>query len=75
MQTMVLPRYDIGKQGSQRITKPIICLHEERLGPKLPIERTIKTLIRLGIALADLSLRWAQMPYYRFCHALAQGRF
>ena len=34
--------------------------------------RTAKTLIRLGGAQADLSLRWAHMPFCWFCHVAAQ---
>ena len=30
------------------------------------------TLIRLGDAQADLSLRWAHMPFCWFCHEAAQ---
>ena len=29
-------------------TKKMTCSHEETLGPKLPFEHTVKTLIRLG---------------------------
>ena len=35
------------------------------LGPKLPIERTAKTLIRLG--------GWAQKSFCWFCHEVAQN--
>ena len=34
--------------------------------------RTAKTLIRLADAQADLSLRWAHMPFCWFCHEAAQ---
>ena len=34
------------------------CPHQETWDPKLPTERTAKTLIRLGGCPADLSLRW-----------------
>ena len=43
--------------------------------------RTVKILIRLGgcsdwaDAQADLSLRWAQMPFCWFCHEAAQFEF
>ena len=33
--------------------------------------RTAKTLIRLADAQADLSLRWAHMPFCWFCHEAA----
>ena len=50
------------------------CLHEEPLGPKLTIERPVKTQISLGIrfwsdlvnAQADLSLRWAHSHFLGF---------
>ena len=34
--------------------------------------RTVKTLIRLGDAQSDLSLRWAHKSFCWFCHAPAQ---
>ena len=37
------------------------------------IERTAKTLIRLGDAQAGLSLRWAQRSFCWFCHQVAQN--
>ena len=45
--------------ASAQSDQSLCCPHEESLGPQLPIERTVKTLIRLGGAQADLSLRWA----------------
>ena len=33
--------------------------------------RTAKTLIRLGGCPGDLSLRWAHMPFSRFCREAA----
>ena len=54
------------------------CPHEESLGPKLPTERTAKTLIRLGgcpqrrllsdwaDAKTDLSLCWAHSHFVGF---------
>ena len=38
------PRHDKTNKVTLRPAKP----HEETLGPQLPIERTAKTLIRLG---------------------------
>ena len=35
--------------------------------------QTAKTLIRLGGCQADLSLRWARMPFGWFCHAAAHS--
>ena len=52
-------------QSNQRLRSP----HEESSGPKLPIERTAKTLIRL--AEADLNLRWAHRSFCWFCHVAA----
>ena len=50
-------------QSDQRLR----CPHEETLAPKLPIERTAKTLIRLGgCAQADLSLRRAHTHFVGF---------
>ena len=34
--------------ASARFDQSLRCLHEETFGPKLPIERTAKTLIKLG---------------------------
>ena len=34
--------------ASAQSDQSLRCPHEESLGPKLPIERTAKTLIRLG---------------------------
>ena len=34
--------------ASAQSDQSLLCPHEESLGPKLPIERTAKTLIRLG---------------------------
>ena len=46
--------------------------HDESLGPQLPIERTAKTLIRLGrYAEGDPSLYWVHMPFCWFCHEAA----
>ena len=49
------------------------CPHEETSSPYLPIERTVKTLIRLGggQAQADLSIRWVPSSFFWFCHAVA----
>ena len=35
-------------QSSAQSDQSLRCTHEETLGPYLPIERTAKTLIRLG---------------------------
>ena len=48
---------------------PNHCPPEKALGPKLPIQRTAKTLV----AQADLRLRWAHMPFCWFCQAPAQN--
>ena len=42
-----------------------------KLGSLATIKRTAKTLIRLGSAQADLSLRWAHWPHCLFCHEAA----
>ena len=56
---------------SAQFDQSLRCPHEENLGPLLPIERTAKTLIRLGgcpgwfeSSLGVHSLRW-------FCHVAA----
>ena len=36
--------------------------------------RTVKTLIRLAASQADLSLRWAHMPFCWFCNEAAHIR-
>ena len=48
------------------------CLHEETVGPQLPIKRTAKVLIRRADAQADLSFRWVHWPFCWFCHETAQ---
>ena len=58
----------LGAQADQSLH----CLHEESMDPQLLIECTAKTLIRMGDAQADLSLRWVNMPFCWFSHALAQ---
>ena len=57
--------------ASAQSDQSLRCPHQETLGPQLPIERTAKTLIRLGGCQADLSLRWAQRPFCWFCHEVA----
>ena len=51
------------------------CPQEESLGPKLPIKRAAKTLIRLGgcpsYPPSLISLRWAHMSFCWFCHDAA----
>ena len=42
------------------------CLHKESLGPKVHIERTAKTLIRLGGCQTDLSFRMAHSHFVGF---------
>ena len=37
--------------------------------------RTVRTLIRLGDAQANLSLRWAHTPFCWFCHEATQFIF
>ena len=53
--------------ASALFDQSLCCPHEETLGPLLPIERTVKTLI----AQADLSLRWVHTSFCWFCHAAA----
>ena len=48
------------------------CLHEESLGPPLPIECTVETLSDWADAEVDPSLRLAQMSFCWFCHEAAQ---
>ena len=48
------------------------CPHEEASGPWLPIDRTAKTLIRLGGSQADLSLGLAHRSFCGFRHDPAQ---
>ena len=47
------------------------CVHEEELGPWLPIKLTVKT----DQTEADLSLRWVHRSLCGFCHAEAQILF
>ena len=70
--------------ASAQFNQGLHCPHEESLGPYLPIERTAKTLIRLGgcewlsfrrftsklSAQADLSLRWAHSHFVGFVRRL-----
>ena len=60
--------------ASAQSDQSLRCPHEESLGPKLPIERTAKNIVRPVIwayAQADLSLRWAHMLCCWFCHEAA----
>ena len=43
------PSKDADQPGHPLSLIRVCCLHEETLGPQLPIEHTVKTLIRLGI--------------------------
>ena len=61
--------------ASAQSDQSLPCLHEERLGPELPIERKAKTLITWADAQADLSFRWAHRSFCWFCHAQAQYKF
>ena len=58
---------------SLRMTKPTKWPSEDSDQPGLwlSLERTVKTLIRLGEAQVDLSFRWAHMLFCLFCHAAA----
>ena len=60
------PSEDLDQPGHSPSLISLRCPHEENLGPSLPIERTANTLIRLGDAKADLSLRWAQSNFVGF---------
>ena len=57
------PNEDSDQPGHQPSLISLRCPHEESLDPELPVERTAKTLIRLGgcpeSAQSDLRLRWA----------------
>ena len=52
--------------ASAQSDQSLRCLYEESLGPKLSIECTAKTLIRLADAQADLSLRRAHTHFVGF---------
>ena len=52
--------------ASAQSDQSLRCPHEETLGLKLPIERTAKTLIRLGGCPADLSVRCAHTHFVGF---------
>ena len=76
---LIEPRHDKTNKVSVHPAKTQISLgirlrsqHEEILGPKLPIERTAKTLIRLGRCPGwSESSRGAQ-SFCWFCHVAAQ---
>ena len=44
--------------GIRPADQSLLCQHGASLDPKLPFKRLAKSLIRLGDAQADLSLRW-----------------
>ena len=47
------------------------CPHVETLCHWLPIKRRAKTLIKLGDAQAELSVRWVHTSFCWFCYAAA----
>ena len=57
--------------ASAQSDQSLRCPHEETLGPKLPIERTAKTLIRLGRCPGWSESSLGAQPFCWFCHVMA----
>ena len=57
--------------ASAQSDQSLRCLHEESLGPLLPIERTAKTLIRLGGCPGWSESSLGAQPFCWFCHVVA----
>ena len=76
------PRHDKNNKVSVRPAKTQIrlggsdqslrCPHEETLGPYLPIERTAKTLIRLGRCPGWSESSLGAQSFCWFCHVVTQ---
>ena len=69
------PPHDKTNNVAVRLLKTQIslgCLHEESLGPKLPIEHTAKTLIRLGGCLGWSESSLGTHSFCWFCYEVAQ---
>ena len=61
------------KHSDQSGHQSIRCPIEETLGPKLPIERTAKTMSSLRQWLRQICLRWTHMSFVWFYHAPAHS--
>ena len=68
------PSEDTDQPGHLPSLISLCCPHEEKLYPQVPIECTAKTDQTQPGTQADLSLRFAHMPFYRFCHVLSHIR-
>ena len=58
--------------ASAQSDRSLRCPHEESLGPKLPIKRTAKTLIRLCRCLGWSESLLGAQSLWLFCHVAAQ---
>ena len=58
--------------ASAQSDQSLCCPHEERLGPWLPIERTTKTLIRLGGCPGWSESSLGAQSFCWFCHEVAK---
>ena len=58
--------------ASAQTDQSLRCLHEDTLCPKLPTERTMKALIRLGGYPGSPSHHWAHMSFCWFWRAAAE---
>ena len=57
--------------ASAQSDQSLLCPHEESLGPQLPIERTAKTLIRLGRCPGWSESSLGTQSFCWFCHEAA----
>ena len=64
------PSEDSDQPGHSVIRVFAVCM-KKAWGLSYSTDRTAKTLIRLGECQADLSRRWAHMPFYWFCRVAA----
>ena len=55
-----------------QVDQSLRCLYEESLGPQLPTERTVKTLIRLGECPGWSESLLGAHSFCWFCHVVAQ---
>ena len=59
------------EDSAQQTDQNLRCPHEEILGPKLPIDRTAKTLIRLGRCPGGSEFSLGAHAILLFCHEAA----
>ena len=66
------PSEDSDQPGHPPSLTSLRCPHEENLGPELPIERTAKTLVRLGRCPGWSESSLGAYSFCWFCHFVGQ---